>query len=144
DGDTPPIKDILHLTEKYNANLVVDEAHAVGLYNNGIVNQLGIEQRVFARVVTFGKALGCHGAIVLGSNMLREYLINFSRSFIYTTAAAFHQLASIKMAYHLLQTSPDMVAQLKKNIALFKQGIHINHADILIKSDSAIQCVLSN
>src|SRR5258708_38479355 len=105
DGDTPPIKEILALTDKYNAQLIVDEAHAVGLYGKGLINLLGLENKVFARIVTFGKALGCHGAIILGSQLLREYLINFSRSFIYTTAASFHQMVSIKMAYKLLSLS---------------------------------------
>ena len=108
DGDTPPIAEILTLTEQYEANLIVDEAHAVGLYGFGLIDQQ-FQDRVFARIVTFGKALGCHGAIVLGSNLLREYLINFARSFIYTTAASFHQMASIKMAYQLLQESDDEI-----------------------------------
>jgi 8-amino-7-oxononanoate synthase len=63
-----------------------------------------LQDKVFARVVTFGKALGCHGAIVLGSDILRQYLINFARSFIYTTAASFHQLAAVKMAYQLVSS----------------------------------------
>ncbi len=140
DGDTPPLLEILTLTEKYNAHLIVDEAHAVGLYKNGLICELGLETRVFARVVTFGKAMGCHGAIVLGNNSLREYLINFSRSFIYTTAAPFHQLASVKMAYELLNQSGEAIHQLKANISLFKSLIS---SDIeLIVSDSAIQCIL--
>ena len=96
DGDTPPIERILALTDKYNAHLIVDEAHAVGLYGFGLIDDT-TRHRVFARVVTFGKALGCHGAIVLGSSLLREYpAANCARSFIYTTAAPFHQLASNK------------------------------------------------
>jgi 8-amino-7-oxononanoate synthase len=141
DGDIPPIKEILTLTEKYHAHLIVDEAHAVGLYGKGLINQLDLTDRVFARIVTFGKALGCHGAIILGSSLLREYLINFSRSFIYTTAASFHQMASIKMAYKLLPLSDTGVQKLQHNIQLFKNlvnpiGIH------LITSDSAIQCIV--
>jgi 8-amino-7-oxononanoate synthase len=98
DGDTPPLNEIAALTLKYDAHLIVDEAHAVGLYGFGLV-ATDLQKQVFARVVTFGKALGCHGAIVLGSNLLRQYLINFARSFIYTTAASFHQMASVKTAY---------------------------------------------
>jgi 8-amino-7-oxononanoate synthase len=73
DGDTPPILEILQLAEQYGASLIVDEAHAVGLYPAGLIAELGVQNRVFARVVTFGKALGCHGAIVLGSSLLRQY-----------------------------------------------------------------------
>jgi 8-amino-7-oxononanoate synthase len=144
DGDTSPLSEILSLTEKYHGNLIVDEAHAVGLYKNGIVNHLGLEKRVFARVVTFGKALGCHGAIVLGNYSLREYLINFSRSFIYTTAAPFHQLASVKMAYQLLNGSNNAINLLQNNIRLFKETIKPNSEYTLIETNSAIQCLLLN
>jgi 8-amino-7-oxononanoate synthase len=141
DGDSPPIDEILQLTDKYNANLIIDEAHAVGLYGFGLVDG-GIRHRVFARIVTFGKALGCHGAIVLGSKLLREYLINFARSFIYTTAAPFHQLVSAKMAYELLQQSSEETEYLKKNIKIFKESINNNDLYPLINSNSAIQCLI--
>lgn len=142
DGDTPPLTQILNLTEKYNAALIVDEAHAVGLYPRGLVCELGLQQRIFARVITFGKALGSHGAIVLGSYNLRKYLINFARSFIYTTAAPFHQLAAIKMAYQLLEDSREAIISLKKNIELFKQQVNTGKNFTLLNSDSAIQCIV--
>ncbi|MDB5023355.1 MAG: pyridoxal phosphate-dependent aminotransferase family protein [Mucilaginibacter sp.] len=141
DGDTPPIKEISALTEKFKAQLIVDEAHAIGLYGKGLINQLGSESRVFARIITFGKALGCHGAIILGSKLLREYLINFSRSFIYTTACSFHQMASIKMAYKLLPLSANEVQKLHNNIHLFKKT-SARPGYNLLPSDSAIQCLI--
>jgi 8-amino-7-oxononanoate synthase len=142
DGDTPPILEILMLTEKYNANLIVDEAHAIGIVKKGLICKLGLQQRVFARIVTFGKGLGCHGAIVLGSNLMRDYLVNFARSFIYTTAASVHQIASVKMAYSLLGESDEIIDQLNNNISLFQQKISPSMP--LLKSDSAIQCLLMN
>jgi 8-amino-7-oxononanoate synthase len=123
DGDTPPIADILTLTEQYGAHLIVDEAHAVGLYPQGLISHFGLQGKVFARVVTFGKALGCHGAIVLGSNLLREYLINFARAFIYTTAASFHQLAAVKMAYELVESVGGRYFSAASKHHLFKQGL---------------------
>lgn len=141
DGDTPPIREILLMTKKYNAQLIVDEAHAVGIYGKGLINQLGLEDEVFARIVTFGKALGCHGAIILGSKILREYLVNFSRSFIYTTAASFHQVASIKMAYRLLPSAGDQAQKLQQNISLFKELLSQTGFNLL-SSDSAIQCLV--
>lgn len=121
DGDIPNIAAILHLTRQYNAQLIVDEAHAIGVFGKGIVNELNLQQDVFARVITFGKAMGVHGAIVLGSNLLRNYLVNFARSFIYSTAASFHQLAAIKMAYRLLDQSQSEIEKLHQNIQLLNQ-----------------------
>ena len=89
DGDEGPLSKIANLCEKYGALLIVDEAHSTGIYGEngaGLVCQYGLENRVYARVHTFGKALGFHGAAVVGSRVLRDYLINYSRSFIYTTA----------------------------------------------------------
>jgi 8-amino-7-oxononanoate synthase len=141
DGDMPPIDEILKLAERYNANLIVDEAHAVGLYGFGLIDEQS-QNRVFARIVTFGKAFGCHGAIILGSNLLKDYLVNFARSFIYTTAASYHQIVSVKMAYQLLQRSGSEIELLRNNINLFKQKIKSNDAYPLINSDSMIQCLV--
>ena len=143
DGDTPALKEIAELIEKYSAQLIVDEAHAVGLYKNGLVCELGLEDKIFARIVTFGKALGCHGAIILGGNLLREYLVNFSRSFIYTTAASFHQFAAINMAYRHLLTADDAIEKLQANIILFKNLVPGNQQLQLIQSDSTIQCLIA-
>jgi len=140
DGDTPPIQDILNLADSYGAALIVDEAHAVGLYKKGMISELGLEDRVFARVVTFGKALGCHGAIVLGSNDLRNYLINFARSFIYTTAASVHQIVSVKMAYEMLDEADGLISVLKNNIDRFNQNVK-SPIQPMIPSLSAIQCL---
>src|SRR5436190_3874515 len=88
DGDLCPLKDLVTLCEKYNANLIIDEAHATGVIGKkgeGFVQTLNLESKVFARIHTFGKAIGVHGAIVLGSTSLRDYLINFARSFLYST-----------------------------------------------------------
>jgi len=141
DGDTPPIAAIAAVAEKYNANLIVDEAHAVGLYGFGLIDH-HLQSKVFARIVTFGKALGCHGAIILGSNLLRQYLINFARSFIYTTAASHHQIAAVKMAYRHLQDSTNEIKKLESNIRLFKQNLTNSSAYPLINSNSAIQCIV--
>ena len=142
DGDTPPLLDILNITEKYGAHLIVDEAHAVGLHPKGLVTELGLQNRVFASLVTFGKALGGHGAIILGGDILRQYLINFARPFIYTTAASFHQLAAIKTAYQLLNSAEQEIISLKNNIKLFKEQINTKSSYSLLNSNSSIQCIV--
>jgi 8-amino-7-oxononanoate synthase len=140
DGDAAPLEAIAGIAQQHGAHLIVDEAHATGVFGRGLVEELNLQARVFAKVVTFGKALGCHGAVVLGSNLLRNYLVNFSRSFIYTTAASFHQLAAIKMACNLLPQSGPEQELLHNNIKYFKERF-IGQPN-LIPSDSAIQCLL--
>lgn len=106
DGDEAPLTGIVGLAEKYGAVVIVDEAHATGIFGlngRGLINHHNLQERVFARIVTFGKALGAHGAIVLSSQSLRSYQINFSRPFIYSTAPSFYSNLSVKMAYQHLQ-----------------------------------------
>lgn len=102
DGDSPDLKAFATLAKTYNAYLIVDEAHAVGVLGKnglGLVQELGFQEEVFARLVTFGKALGCHGAAVLGSAELKSFLVNFARSFIYTTALPPHAIATVIAVY---------------------------------------------
>lgn len=111
DGDQAPLVEIVKLCQQYGAYLIVDEAHATGVvgpHGEGLVQALHLETSCLARIHTFGKAVGCHGAIVLGSRRLRDYLINFARPFIYTTALPPSAIAAIRMAYTLF---PSMDAE---------------------------------
>ncbi|GJN83980.1 hypothetical protein PLIIFM63780_007531 [Purpureocillium lilacinum] len=110
DGDLAPLKDIVECVEERlpngNGYVIVDEAHStgwIGERGQGLVSYLGLESRVWARVHTFGKAMGCAGAAVLCSPTTRSYLINYARSLIYTTAMAYPMLAGIQTAYEYLQ-----------------------------------------
>ena len=145
DGDHSPLKEIALLCKKYKANLIVDEAHATGIKANkgkGLVQEFKIEKDIFARVHTFGKALGCHGAVILGSELLRSYLINFSRSFIYTTALPLKSLVTINQAYQLLEKSNPEIKKLDFLIERFKSRISKNKDIQLIESYSPIQCIV--
>ncbi|OFY83334.1 MAG: 8-amino-7-oxononanoate synthase [Bacteroidetes bacterium RIFCSPLOWO2_12_FULL_35_15] len=145
DGDNSPLKEVILICKKYKANLIVDEAHATGITRNkgrGRVQELKLEKEIFARVHTFGKALGCHGAIVLGSDMLRNYLINFSRSFIYTTALPVKSLVTINQAYLLLESSSPDIKKLNSLIEQFRRRISKNATITLIESNSPIQCIV--
>ncbi|CAN5784473.1 pyridoxal phosphate-dependent aminotransferase family protein [soil metagenome] len=107
DGDLAPLPELSALCLEMGAYLVVDEAHSNGLYGPGgagLVVEMGLEEEVFARIVTFGKALGSHGAAVLGEQVLVDFLVNFSRPFIYTTALPLPSLLTIGCAYELLPT----------------------------------------
>ncbi|CAM1334558.1 aminotransferase class I/II-fold pyridoxal phosphate-dependent enzyme [Tenacibaculum aestuariivivum] len=140
DGDAPDLIAMSKIIKKNNAHFIVDEAHAVGVFNKGSVQELNIESTVFARIITFGKAMGCHGAVILGSNELKQYLINFSRSFIYTTGLSPHSLATIKFAYSELIRNK-ATENLQKNILFFKQEINRLQLNF-IASNSAIHCCI--
>lgn len=149
DGDSPDLVAMQTFCEKYHAHFVVDEAHATGVmgtHGQGLVQALGLQKRVFARVVTFGKAMGTHGAAILGSTALREYLINFARSLIYTTALPPHTLATIFAAYRNLsndQLPHPAIGALQKNIQSFKaMATSLGIAPSFIESTSAIQCMI--
>ncbi len=142
DGDEAPLKEISELCKKYKAHLIVDEAHATGVFGKngkGLCNELKIENDCFARVHTFGKALGVHGAAVVGNKALTDYLVNFARSFIYTTALPPASIASIMAAYAVLQKSKEIKA-LKENIKTFNK-LSVNTTN-KIRSHSAIHCFL--
>jgi len=143
DGDAAPLHQISALCQQYQAHLIVDEAHAIGVLGangTGLVQALDLQHQVFARVVTFGKAMGCHGAAILGSETLKSYLVNFARSFIYTTAAPLHQQAAIRCAYHLLSRHP-YTQELQYKISLYNQYMSGSHLE-RIYSDSCIQTIL--
>jgi 8-amino-7-oxononanoate synthase len=125
DGDMAPLKEIAALCGQYKACLIVDEAHATGVVGDkgeGLVQYLGLQQQCFARIHTFGKALGCHGAIVLGSNALRDYLVNFCRAFIYTTALPPVSVAAIATAYNVFPLLSNERAHLQDLTGFFQSA----------------------
>lgn len=146
DGDAPNLETLVALTEKYAAHLVIDEAHALGVFGNhgqGLAQSLGLQDKIFARIVTFGKGLGCHGAAVLGSSDLKEYLVNFSRSFIYTTGLSPHSIASIWIAYQNLEMQQDTINRLRENINEFnRQKKQLGLTPIFVYSKSSIQSAI--
>jgi 8-amino-7-oxononanoate synthase len=102
DGDIAPIAHIADVCGQFGAALIADEAHATGVWGTqgeGLVVSLGLQQQVFARIHTFGKALGGHGAVVVGSNVLHSFLVNFARSLVYSTALPPHSIAWAQQAY---------------------------------------------
>lgn len=145
DGDAAPLPEIAALCERYGAQLIVDEAHATGVFGTqgrGLVNHYGLEEAVFARVHTFGKAMGCHGAVVVGSELLRNYLINFARSFIFTTALPFHSLLTIRSAYERLLAEDFTNNDLHGLIRHFGDGFSTTGDVVLIDSISPVQSVI--
>ncbi len=146
DGDSPNLEQLVLLSEKYPCYLVVDEAHALGVFGEngeGLIQSLGLQDRIFARIMTFGKGLGCHGAAILGSKELQVYLVNFARSFIYTTGLSPHSVATILIAYQHLKSKKTIIDGLRENIILFNQEkILLGLKPLFVRSKSAIQSAI--
>ncbi len=146
DGDMAPLEKLVDLCDEYGAGLLVDEAHATGVYGpngEGLVVALGLQERVLARVHTFGKALGVHGAAIVGPTILRDYLINFARSFVYTTALPPHSLLAIHCAHEQLQTDSQARAHLYERLDYFRQQVSERlSGSSWTDSPSPIQCLL--
>ena len=146
DGDTPNLEELVNLADKYEAHIVIDEAHALGVFGNqgeGLVQSLQLQDKIFARIVTFGKGLGCHGAAILGSHELKNYLVNFARSFIYTTGLSPHAIATIYMAYQALEQDLTSLEKLRNNINIFNQQKQLlGLKPLFVRSKSAIQSAI--
>lgn len=144
DGDTPPLTEIANLCQKHNAYFIVDEAHALGVFGDqgeGLVQMLDLQKLIFARIITFGKGLGCHGAVILGSEQLKSYLVNFARSIIYTTGLSPHAIATIQIAYQHLKQNNEAREKLRNNINIFNQQKQLlGLKPLFVRSKSAIQC----
>lgn len=122
-GDFAPLQAIVEVCRKYGAALLVDEAHAFGVFGQGLVVTNGWQREVLATVVTYGKAMGLQGAAVLCSDTIKQYLVNFAAPFIYSTASPDIQWKSIQAGYHYLQTHTQLLVQLQQNIQLFRQQV---------------------
>jgi 8-amino-7-oxononanoate synthase len=179
DGDIAPLKSILELASYMGAKVMVDEAHGLGVYGNtnpqnlesklsdidingvdlqrkggtGVLAALDLEchPALLCSIHTFGKAAGCHGAIVAGSTILIEYLVNYARPFVYSTALPSHSLVSIQQAYESMMSEEGERRRVKvfRLVKLFREEmttefrtlIHDSDFEIL-PSPSPIQAIL--
>lgn len=142
DGDQCPLKELVELATKYDAHIILDEAHSTGNFGkagSGLSTSLQLHHSIAVRIYTFGKAMGIHGACVVGSETLRNYLINFARPFIYTTALPQHSIVAIRCAFDYLNANIELQDHLNKKINLFlKNTYNIQKTP----SESAIQTAL--
>jgi len=132
DGDFAPLREIVELKDRYGAWLMVDEAHATGVFGKrgvGLIDELGLTDRVEIQMVTLGKALGAAGGAICGSKPLIELLINRARSFVYSTAPVPAAAAAAIAAVQLVQSEPG--AQLRnvlhEKIRSFRSGLGGDH-----------------
>jgi 8-amino-7-oxononanoate synthase len=156
DGDTSLLAEIAKLCENYQAYLIIDEAHSTGTfgqYGNGLACEMGLENKFLARVYTFGKAMGVQGACVVGSQILIDYLLNFAKGFIYTTALPPHNLVSIACAFDYLLDNQGLINDLQQKIQHYhtcftplqsKINLSTNNSPIqIIKIEGNTKCKLA-
>ena len=140
DGDLAPLPEITQLAAEHNAMLMVDEAHATGIFGPqgaGRVHQLNLSSQTTLTMGTLSKAYGGYGGYIACSPLLRDYLIQTSRSFIYTTAPPPAQLAAALAALDLLQQTPNLGTQLLQRAHQFRQ--HLQQAGLnTLQSESQI------
>ncbi len=145
DGTMVNVPDMLKICNKYDAILVLDEAHSAGIFGKngrGLGNELAKENNnSLIRVITYGKAFGTHGAAILCSKEIKDYLVNFSRPFIYSTAPPPHQIHGIKQSYKFMQNSNGKRDKLLELIYYWKEKrpTDLNWID----SESQIQSMIT-
>ena len=155
DGDISPLKEMLDIAAEFKARLVVDEAHGLGVYGNGagVLQRDGLESHpaLLCSVHTFGKAAGCHGAVICGSETLKKYLVNFAYPLIYSTSVPLHSLVAIECAYDTMVGSRGQVKRrrLFSLVEKFREEINMllnelgNGSDVrLLNSTSPIQALV--
>ena len=127
DGDLTPLVDVCAIAERAGAIVIVDEAHATGMYGtrgSGRVEELGLRDRVVATIHTGGKALGCGGAWVAGSRALRDVMVNRARSFMFSTAPLPVLGAALGAGLHVVEREPERRREVLRKSALLRAALH--------------------
>jgi 8-amino-7-oxononanoate synthase len=126
DGDFAPVREIVKLARRFEAAIMLDEAHAVGIIGPngaGLAAEFGLQTEIDVQMGTLSKALGAYGAYVAGSSVLIEFLINRARSFIYTTGLPPAIAAAANAAIELMQTEPLRIQRLWDNAAHMRRQL---------------------
>nr|WP_166245645.1 8-amino-7-oxononanoate synthase [Paenibacillus turpanensis] len=126
DGDAAPLMDIIALKERYGALLMIDEAHSGGVCGKegrGLADALGAAEHIDIHMGTFSKAYGALGGYIAGDTVLKEYLVNRSRSFIYTTGLPPVVIAAIERNWRKVRAADEARDRLRRNAALFREGL---------------------
>jgi 8-amino-7-oxononanoate synthase len=146
DGDTPNLEELIQLSGKHKCHLVIDEAHALGVFGQkgeGLVQLLGLQDQIFARILNFNEGLGCPGAAIIGSQELKDSLTNFAQSFTGNKAHSPDSAARILVAYQLLELEKLTIERLRENSIHFNQQKYLlGLKPMFVQSKSAIQSAI--
>ncbi|MBA2394553.1 MAG: 8-amino-7-oxononanoate synthase [Ktedonobacteraceae bacterium] len=147
DGDRAPLQAIADLCRRYDAILVVDEAHATGCIGpggRGLVAEANIQYAATISMSTLSKALGSFGAFITGPALVKEYLINVARNFIFTTALPPAVIAASLAAVNVLEQQPALVEQLQENATFFRAGLQAMGFNTLTSSTHIIPILIGD
>lgn len=147
DGDRAPLSAMVDLALSYEAILMVDEAHAFGVLGangSGLVEELGLGKQVDIQMGTLSKAAGCFGAYTCGTKLLREYLINKSRSFIYTTAMPPALAQAARAAVQIIRQDNPLRLRLQANADHLRQALHAMGFDTMNSSTPIIPVLVKD
>ena len=154
DGDKAPLKEIVSLKNRYSCAVLVDEAHATGIFGengSGVVEEEGLVSEIDLIMGTFSKALGSFGAYIAGTKRVMEYLINLSRSFIYSTALPPSVISANIAALELIKAEPFRRHTLLKNSQYLRCELKSAHFDLrgssqiipIVLGDNEKTCMIS-
>ncbi|MFQ3320627.1 MAG: 8-amino-7-oxononanoate synthase [Natronomonas sp.] len=127
DGDVAPLEAICDVADEFGAWVMVDEAHATGVYDGGIVGERGLEHRVDVQLGTLSKALGAQGGFIAGDEVLIEHLLNVARSFVFSTGLAPPAAAAAERA---LDLAPEQRDHLWRNVDRLREGLETMGYDV--------------
>ena len=144
DGDLTPLRDVCAIAERKGAVVIVDEAHATGMYGargSGRVEELGLRDRVAATIHTGGKALGSGGAWVAGSRALRDVMVNRARAFIFSTAPLPVLAAALGAGLDLVEREPEARARCIASPRLLRRTLA--EAEVMCGGESMIVPIIA-
>jgi len=144
-GDVAPLAEIVELKERYGAALLVDEAHADGVFGprgEGYAHELGVAEQVDLHLGTFGKAFGAYGAYIAGSSLWIDYLTNAARSFVFTTALPPAVIGAVDAALEVIRDADGLRATLLENAARFRSRLQALGLDTCASSTQIVPLVV--
>jgi len=144
-GDVAPLAEIVELKERYGAALLVDEAHADGVFGprgEGYAHELGVAEQVDLHLGTFGKAFGAYGAYIAGSSLWIDYLTNAARSFVFTTSLPPAVIGAVDAALEVIRDADGLRATLLENAARFRSRLQALGLDTCASSTQIVPLVV--
>lgn len=147
DGDRAPLSDICELARKYDALLMVDEAHGIGIFGenqSGLIEELGLEHYVDIRMGTLSKAIAGLGGFFAGSTVMKDFLVNHARSVIYSTGLPHPVLAYNLAAVRYIRRTPGLGKELLRRASIFRDKLQALGYDTLQTTTQIVPCLIGD